>query len=180
MGTVSYDAVGGARTSYGPTPSLATNAVGATEKTFGNRVELEYNFSFDSLPAWSAKNALDALIPVIPAYAVIEDVILLVRTPFAGGTSLEVGTFLASAGTAVDADGLIPAAVGALANIDAAGDALYGTGAQVVRRQVDEGADTGLVAVANTTGAAAVVVGIVAVGTFTAGVGKLVITYVKR
>lgn len=173
--------VGGSRQHYGPRldPGDFPVAAGAREVAYGNFVEVEYNFTYDNLPAWSATNALDACVPVIPAYAVITDAFLLVTTPWAGGTALEVGTFLASAGTAVDADGIIPAAVGVVANLNAAGEGVYGTGAQIVPPLTGDAA-TGIIAATQTTGAAAVVVGVVATGTFTAGKAKLIIRYIKR
>jgi len=173
--------VGGARQVYGPRrdPGDFPDAAGSREVTYGNYVEVEYNFTYDNLPAWSATNVNDACIPVIPAYAVIKEATLLVTTPWAGGTSIEVGTFLASTGVAVDADGLIPAAVGVVANLNAAGEGVYGTGAQVVPPLTGD-ASTGIIAATQTTGAAAVVIGVVAVGTFTAGKAKLIVTYLKR
>ncbi len=184
MATIEYTGAGAVRTSYGPleSPTSKPFAVGARESTRGNVKEIEYNFTFDNLPAWTAANALDALVPVLPAYAVIIDAVLLVTEPFAGGTALEVGTFQAVAGTVVDADGIIPAAVGVVANLNAAGEGVYGTGIQVLNSLYNTGgvAATGIIAVANTTGATTTVIGVVATGTFTAGRGRLVVSYLDR
>lgn len=175
---------GGVRHNYGPLADPVTRPVasGARESTYGNYVEIEYRFTWDNLPAWSAANANDATIPRIPAYAVIESAVLLVEDPFVGGTSLEVGTYLAAAGTAVDADGIIPAAVGVIANLNAAGEGVYGTGAQVLAAQYNAGgsAPTGIIAATNTVGAAPVVVGVVADGSFTAGRARLIVRYLRR
>lgn len=181
---VEYTVAGGVRKNFGPIPSPATQPfpVGAKESTFGNIVELEYRFTYDNLPAWSAASANDALIPVIPAYSVILDAVLLVEDPFLGGTALEVGTYQAVAGTAIDADGIIPAAVGVVANLNAAGEGVYGTGIQCLNSLYNTGgnAPTGIIAATNTSGSVASVVGVVATGTFTAGRGRLLIRYLRR
>lgn len=181
---VEYTTAGGVRKTFGPQadPVTRPEPCGAKESTRGNRTELEYRFTYDNLPAWSAGKALDACYPVIPAYAVIESAVLLVEVPFAGGTDLEVGTFLASTGVAVAADGIIPKAVGVVANLDAAGEGVYGTGIQCLASLYNTGAvaATGIIAATNTVGADPVVVGVVTTGTFTAGRARLLVTYVRR
>lgn len=177
---IEYTGAGAVRHNYGPvqSPTTKPSPAGARESVCGNSKEIEYNFTYDNLPAWSASNAADAVNPSIAPYALIESAYLYVEEVFAGGTALEVGTFEAVAGTAVDADGLIPAAVGVLANLDAAGDIVYGTGAQIANGK--EVGATGIISAAGTTGAVAVVIGVVATGTFTAGRARLVVRYTPR
>lgn len=173
---IEYTGAGAVRHNYGPveSPSLKPAVAGSRESTYGNYVEVEYRFTFDNLPSWSAGRANDAVWAQLPALAVITDAVLVVEDAFVGGTSLEVGTVLASAGTAVDADGLIPAAVGVTANLGA-GAAILGKGAQVASADSD-----GIITSAQTTGAAPVLVSVVATGTFTAGRARLVVRYVPR
>lgn len=177
--TIEYTGVGGVQKKYNAASNAEVGSIGSKVTSYGNRTVVEYNFDYTNLPAWSATNLNDAGIPVIPAYSVIESAYLLVTTIWAGGTALEVGTFQAVAGTAVDADGIIPAAVGALTNINAAGEGLIGTGAQVLNVPTGAAA-TGLIAATNTTGAVDTVIGVVATGTFTAGAAKLIVTYIRR
>lgn len=178
--SVEYTSPGSTRHFYGPRPSPTTqpDPAGARESYCGNFVEVEYNFTYDNLPAWTAENASDALQAVIPPYSLITDAYLLVQEVFAGGTALEVGTFQAVAGTAVAADGIIPASVGVLANLDTAGDIVYGTGTQVANGK--EVGATGIISAAGTTGAVNTVIGVVATGTFTAGRARLVVRYLPR
>lgn len=119
--------------------------------TFGARNQLVASFSYDNLP--SAGDSGDAVIPELPAGAVVTSAYLIVTTAFAGGTSLEVGVV-------GDTDAFITPAAGALANIDANGDVLVGGGASV-----------------NASLAAAAKPVVTAVGDFTAGEAKLVIEY---
>lgn len=173
---VEYTGAGAVRHNYGPLANPATNPVPASsrESKYGNVVELETRFTFDNLPSWSAGRANDAVWAQIPALAVITECYLIVEDAFVGGTSLEVGTVLASSGAAVDADGLIPAAVGVTANLGA-GAAILGKGAQVASADAD-----GIITSAQTTGAAPVLLSVVAVGTYTAGRARLVVRYIPR
>lgn len=176
---IEYTGAGGVRHNYGPveSPSLKPAAAGSRESTYGNYVEVEYRFTFDNLPSWSAGRANDAVWVQLPALAVITDAVLVVEDAFVGGTALEVGTVLASSGAAVDVDGLIPAAVGVTANLGA-GAAILGKGAQVASAA---SADTdGIITSAQTTGAAPVLVSVVATGTFTAGRARLIVRYIPR
>lgn len=181
---VEYTTSGGVRTNFGPIESPTTKplAVGSREAVAGNVKQLEYNFTFNALPAWSATNVNDALVPVLPAHSLIVDAILLVEEAFVGGTSLEVGTFQAVAGTAVNASGIIPAAVGITANLNAVGKGVYGTGILCLNSLYNTGgaAPTGIILATNGTGAITTVVGVVAVGTYTAGRARLLISYIDR
>lgn len=102
----------------------------------------------------------------LPAHSSVLRATLIMGEAAAGGTSITVGTYLAS-GSAVAATGLITATEGVLANMNAAGKRVYGAGSLVSAT-----AGTGGV------GAADVYIGIGATGTFTAGKGRLVIEYV--
>lgn len=101
--------------------------------------------------------------PSIPANALIVDANLIMTTAATSGgaATLTIGTYNA-AGTAIDADG-IDATI-ALTAIDAIGDVVQCDGAQV----------NGLV----TVGTAAAYVGLIyGTAVFTAGAGKLIISY---
>lgn len=78
--------------------------------------------------AW-AKNGLDL---VIPAGSSFKSARIVVETAFDALTALTIGTYKASDGTtAIDADGLVTAAGSALETINAVGDVVVGTGAQL-------------------------------------------------
>lgn len=184
---VEYTGAGSVRHNYGPIQSPATkpDPAAVTEQTYGNTNELEIRFTYDNLPAYSASAVNDAVKQALPAYAAITDCFLVIEETFAGGTSLEVGTALAaSPGTAVDADGLIPAAVGVTANL-VAGNVIAGRGVQVLEAPDAAGTAHGDGDGVYTTGAtgpicsAASIITVVAVGTFTAGRARLVVKYLK-
>jgi hypothetical protein len=89
--------------------------------------------------AW-AVNGLDV---VIPAGAIFQKADVIVETAFDALTALTIGTYLASDGTtAIDADGLVTAAASALTTIDAVGDRLVGSGAQLATGTAGLGATT--------------------------------------
>jgi len=127
----------------------------AEHNTVNGQVVLETTFDYANLPTYG----LDGLIPRIPAYAKIVSCLLMVTTPFAGGTSYAVGIY-SPAGAVVDADGLITDAAAVLANIDAKGDRLVGGGALVGTVLAAEGQ-----------------VVVAATGTFTAGEATLRVVY---
>ena len=183
---VEYTGAGGVRQFYGPRLSPSTNPSpsGQKESTYGNVRELEYNFTYDDLPAYSAASVNDAVKNLIPAGAAIVDCWVRVITTFAGGTSLEFGTVKVSDGTAVDADGLIPAAVGVTANL-VAGNLIAGRGAQVIEAPDAAGTahnDADGVYLQAATGPICTVdslLSVVAVGTFTAGKARVLLRYVE-
>jgi len=145
---------------------LNSYGVRTTKQKFGGIVDDDiiktaaWTFSYDDLPVWTA-NKLEL---VIPAYAKILSARLEVITAFAGGTSYSVGLSKSVDGVAIDAAGLITAAQGALANINARGKFLIGTGA--------------LVGVAGSVDAAELTV--TAVGAFTAGKARVVVQYLTE
>ena len=183
--TVEYTGSGAVRKSYGPllSPNTKPDPAAAKESKYGNTQELELRFDYTNLPAWSSASASDAVKNFLPAYAAITEAFLIVEQTWVGGTSLEVGTFQAVAGTAVDADGIIPAAVGATANL-VTGYVIAGRGIQVLEAPDAAGTahvDGDGVYAAAATGpicTVASIVGVVAVGTFTAGRARLVVRYV--
>lgn len=140
---------------YGP--RTVENKLPSVLNTDGTVRELVIDFDFNSLPS---TDATDALVLAIPANSLIESAVLTVKTAFAGGTSLAVG-LSTTAGVAVDADGLITDANAPLANVNAAGKIVKGSGA--------------LVGVSS--GSAATQVTVTATGTFTAGKATLVVKY---
>ena len=117
---------------------------------------MEVTFRYSDLPSYGT----DLLIQSIPANAVVVSATLHVTTAFAGGTSYAVG-LAQNDGTAIDADGLITDANAPLANINAAGKYVAGTGALI-------GAPIG---------AAAGQLVVAATGTFTAGEATLRVVY---
>lgn len=183
MGT-EYTAPGGTRVHYGPrlSPISDPDTSATTQNTLGTTRELEIRFSYRDLPGWSASSVKDAVKRDIPAHAAILSAVLRVEEAFVGGTSLEVGTVNAGTGDVVDADGLIPAAVGVTANL-ALGNLISGRGAQVIEAPDANGAATvdgdGVYTVSATGPIAnvATLVRVAAVGTYTAGRASLVIRY---
>lgn len=180
---VEYTTVGGVRTKFGATESPATkpDRAGARESRRGNEVEIEYRFTYDSLPDFQAS---DALVPVIPALAVITGAKLIVEETFLGGTSYVIGTET-TAGVAVDVDGLVTAAQAAVANL-VAGYCIAGRGAQVVdgfNADATAGNDADGVYASGANGPIATVasqVVVTATGTFTAGRARLLVTYIPH
>lgn len=100
--------------------------------------------------------------PYLPAGAVIESAKVYMSEAAAGGTSIAVGTYQLD-GTAIDADGFITTTNGAAANMAAIGAVVTGSGA-----------DIGTTHSTTLDGYIAVV----GAGTWTAGKGRLVITYI--
>ena len=106
--------------------------------------------------------ALDELFQKVPVGSQFIGAKVKVLTAFAGGTSIAVGTHQPD-GTVIDADGLVDATAGAVANLTA-NAYITGAGAQI-------GASPGV-----TTDA---VVSITTVGTFTAGELTIEVEYEK-
>lgn len=107
-------------------------------------------------------------VPFLPANSVVLSTDLFVTEAAAGGTAIAFGTFLEN-GTAIDADGLITAAVGVVANLNAVGKRVHGVGAQVALSS-NAGASIGT---------ANAFLGLTATGTFTAGKGQILVRYVQ-
>lgn len=101
----------------------------------------------------------------IPANASITNAYLVMGEAAVGGTSLTVGLYQAN-GTAIDADGIITATAGVIANMGL-GERINGDGAFVAATAGTAG-----------IGAAKGFIGLLATGTFTAGKGRLVIQYI--
>lgn len=92
---------------------------------------LVFDLDYTDLASTSA-GAVTGLDVVIPAYSVFTSCEYIVKTAMVGPTAIIAGTYLASDGTtAIDADGLMTAAVGVVTALDAAGDRVVGTGAQL-------------------------------------------------
>lgn len=106
---------------------------------------------------------------VIPARASILRAYLVTSEAAAGGTNIGVGTYLAD-GTAVDADGIFAALVTADMAI---GEVSAGNGALVLHSLALGANRSGVPSV----GAADVHVSLNAVGTFTAGKGRIIVEY---
>lgn len=119
----------GVLSSYGV--RTTTNQYGAViDDDVVKTISLEFTAPSTGMAAaaW-AKTGLDV---VIPAGAVLMKADVVVETAFDALTALTIGTYLASDGTtAIDADGIVTALGSALATIDAVGDRLVGTGAQL-------------------------------------------------
>lgn len=145
-----------AATHYGR--RLTANGVPTMEAVDGHSQVLEIPFSFATLPV----HGVDKAIVTIPKYARIESATFTVNTAFAGGTSYIVG-LVARDGSVLDADGLLTAANLPVANIDAIGDAVVGTGALI-----------------GTTLAAEQCVTVAATGTFTAGEALLRVVFTPK
>lgn len=184
---VEYTGSGAVRHNYGPiqSPRTKPDPAASVESSIGNLKELEVRFDYTALPGYSAASVNDAVKNALPAYAAIINAFLVVEETWVGGTSLEVGTVQADSGTAVDADGLIPAAVGVTANL-VLGNVICGRGAQVLEAPDAAGTahvDADGVYVASATGPIcneASLLSVVAVGTYTAGRARLVVRYLPH
>lgn len=103
----------------------------------------------------------------IPANSNIVSAHLIVAEGAVGGTSVTLGTYTKT-GSAIVANGLITATEGVTANLTPTGKRVLGNGSQV--------AVTSQVGIS--VGAADAYLAISAVGTYTAGKGRIVISYV--
>jgi len=104
---------------------------------------LSIEFTAPSTGIAAAAWAIDGLDAIIPSGSVFKSADVVVETAFDALTALTIGTYLASDGTtAVDADGLVTAVSSALATIDADGDRLVGSGAQLATGTAGLGATT--------------------------------------
>lgn len=179
---VEYTGAGGVRKNYDR--KTVDRGVVGKESTRGDVKELSVIFDYSLLPSYSAAAVNDACKLLIPANAAILDFWVQIITTFVGGTSLEFGTVQADSGTAIDADGLIPAAVGVTANL-VAGNLIAGRGAQVIEAPDAAGTahvDADGVYVSSATGPIpneAALLSVVAVGTFTAGRAKVLLRYLE-
>lgn len=102
----------------------------------------------------------------LPAYASVLRVTVVAKTAAAGGTSVTLGAF-GLTGTAIDADGLITATEGVVANLNTIGGRTYGAGAYVATS-----VDTASI------GSVDGYLALTADGTFTAGTGRILIEYI--
>ena len=149
------------RNQYG---ALSTDeSKGGEYPSSGVKREVEYVVSYDNLPGGSAVGEMDV---TIPANAVILDAYYEVITPFAGGTSYDIGLQQTNGSTEIDYDGLWDALV--LADINAEGE----------RGVMSAHAGTNSAALANTTLAAEAQLRVAATGSFTAGKMRIVIEYI--
>lgn len=149
-------AIRGVTNHYGPRKT--DGQYGGQTITEGMIKEQVIRFRYDELPTGTSPKS-----PIIPAYATIIDARLKVKTAFAGGTDYVIGTYNASTGAVIDDDGIFTAANLALANIDADGDVVVGTGDDINANAFS----------------VPVRIGIVATGAFTAGYAEVVIRYME-
>lgn len=151
---MALESVGGRQKFFGP--AERNQKWGAKVAKHGSITEVEYEFTYDDLPAADDGNAMNI---TIPANSLLLDSYLKVGTAWAGGTSINIG-LVQEDGTAIDADGLDAAVATAslTANAIIAGDGAL-VGASV--------------------GANDAVVEIAATGTYTAGSAKLLVRYME-
>ena len=156
---MSTEYLNGVRNYYGPRGT--EDLYGAGVKTDGHTTQLEWVFNYDDLPVYQASGA-GAL--VIPQYSIITSARMYAITGLATSTAMTVGLTDDDGGGAMDADGLITAAVGTAAAL-AAGLWVLGTGAMIANTgSVDEDAQL----VVATTGSAP-----------TAGKFRLIVEYMQ-
>jgi hypothetical protein len=145
--------------------------------TFGARKQVELDIDLAQLGANGTNYAADLNNDgtrdgftggdvYIPQNSSVIDVIYVASEAAAGGTSFKVGTAQAN-GTVIDDDSLLTPTDGALANINAAGKRTFGTGVHTATAAGTPG-----------VGAVDAYVLVTAAGTFTAGKGRLIITYI--
>ena len=152
---MTWENTGGRQTNYGVLPSGSN--FGAEKQGAGSIKEIVREVSYDDLPAVDADNEMLAN---IPANVVIVGATFIVDVGFTGGTSYVFGCSQADGGGVVDADGLIAST--AIAAIAGKADYVVGGGALI-------DADAQAEALSITIGAT---------GTFTAGSGRLTVSYV--
>ncbi len=143
---MSTEFLNGVRNYYGP--RLTEDLYGGSIKTAGHVQQLEWRFQYDNLPVYEADGAA-AL--VIPAYSLIVSAKIFCKVALATATAMTVGIVKDTDGTAIDADGLLTATNGAVADMTV-GAWVIGSGA-LIGNTVDFGAVAGQLSVA-TTGSA--------------------------
>lgn len=148
------ETTGGRQKFYGP--AERNQKWGAKAAKHGSITEVEYEFTYDDLPAADDGNEMNI---VIPADSLLLDAYLKVGTAWAGGTSIDIG-LVQTDGTAIDADGIDASVATASLTADAiiAGDGAL-IGASI-------GSDDAVVEIAAT-------------GTYTAGSAKLLVRYIE-
>ncbi len=144
----------------------------------GGIKQLVVDFSYDDLPGYDADasggstpDSFSNNIPFIPAGATVLDAVFIVTTGFTSGTSYEVG-FEQQDGTVIDANGVFTTTELAQANIASAGDVRTADGVDV--RHTSGTFDNGAVDASNNA-----YLRVVEAGTFDAGKGRIVLTYVE-
>jgi hypothetical protein len=147
--------VRGVAVQYGPRNTLGKYGRKGVED--GVVKSAEWVFDYNDLPEPS-EGGLEF---VLPAYAKIVSAKFETLVAFAGGTSLNAG-LQKSDGTEIDDDGLFTTTNLAVANVNARGKTVAGSGALVGG---SVGADAGELVVEAT-------------GTFTAGKGRIIVQYV--
>lgn len=131
-----------------------------TVPSSGNERELIVPLNYGN-PLDGTTSSKQPMNQFIPAYAQIVEARIFIETAYLTGTALEIGTYNA-AGTAIDANGLFTTTELAVANLTANTWIVGAAGAQL-------GASVG---------AADAYLGVVESGSaFTAGQGKLIVTY---
>lgn len=118
----------GVLNNYGPV-TVKGKYGGAIDDDVVKHISYEINFNdLQSTSAW----AVDGLDYIIPAGASLLSCRTVVETAVVGPTAITIGTYKASDGTtALDAEGLQTAVAGVVTALDAIGDVLVGTGAQL-------------------------------------------------
>jgi hypothetical protein len=156
---------------YHADPARQTNKL-TSVKSFGNTDEFVIDFDLQHISAGSVSYSTDldndgtvdgftTGDARIPAGSFIKSAVLVLDEAAAGGTSITVGTYQVD-GTVVDADGLVDStATAALTD----GAYIKGAGA-LVEAEAHATLDT--------------YIGIAAVGTFTAGKGKLIVEVTRN
>ena len=143
----------------------ANETLGGKFNETGPIQSIEIEFSYDDLPGGSATGGMEV---TIPAGAMILDAYWETKTAFAGGTSYDIGLQQTDGSTEIDYDGLWDALV--LADINAEGE----------RRRMSDHAGTNSGALAGVEVANEAQLRVAATGTFTAGVGRIIITYMPE
>jgi len=160
---------------YASAPRLPNQA--RALQTLGATKVLEIDYDLTLIPTGTVSYSSDAnndgtldsfsnADTYIPANATVLRATVVAVNAATGGTSFTVGTYT-RAGAAIVATGLVTATEGVLANINAAGKRTFGAGALCA-------AAAGTAGVGN----ADAYVGISTTGTFTAGVGRILIEYI--
>lgn len=165
---------------YFSTPSTRTNKPTAEMEILGPIHTLVVPFDLTQLAAGNTSYTADLTNagtlngfsegdPHLPANSTILDTWVFTTTAATGGTSITVGTYQLN-GTAISATSLVTATEGVIANMTPAGKRINGNGALLNHTQGNAVVGVGV----NNAFPA-----ITTAGTFTAGAGFVVITYIE-
>lgn len=160
MAKTDVENVNGIQTVFGPSDSDTTRGVKVSNTNAEPHIEISFEYGDLNLE-YLAADVGNAMFACIPKGSKVVSAELYVEEAFLGGTDITVGLYRREDAMAIDADGLVNATDGALANLTL-NNVVTGSGA-LIGNVSDPTYDGVITVTAN--------------GTFTAGKAKLLVSY---